>query len=588
MAKYTSMQPDTKQSGKAPNQPTLFGLLKPYQALVGFLIALVVVSNALTLWLPRLLSDGIDTFLRQGSAETIIWQFSFAAVWIFILVYMQNIVQTYASESVARDLRAKISAKISTHSFAQVQKATSAKLLTNLTSDIDAIKNFVAQAVVTVVSSVLLIIGGSFLLISINWKLGLAVLVILPIIGLTFFIIFGKVRTLFLQTREVIDLLNKVINESILGAALIRVLNSQPSEHEKFIVANGKARDIGVSILKLFSAMIPIITFAANLSVLIILVLGGKFIIDGTMTLGDFAAFNSYMAILIFPIIMLGFISNIIAQAQASYGRILEVLGASDQEADGTLAEPLHGSIQIEGLELTYGQKKILKNISLSIKPQSRVAIIGPTAAGKTQLLNLLIGLIPPTKGYVKYDHRNIAEYRREELYKQIGLVFQDSIIFNMSLRENIAFNTDVTEEAMKKAIDTAELADFIASLPNGLETVVSERGTSLSGGQKQRIMLARALAINPKILLLDDFTARVDSATEQKILENVARNYPGLTLVSVTQKIASALHYDQIIVVMEGELVAAGTHQQLISTSPEYVQIYNSQQTTNTYDVQS
>jgi ATP-binding cassette subfamily B protein len=158
-------------------------------------------------------------------------------------------------------------------------------------------------------------------------------------------------------------------------------------------------------------------------------------------------------------------------------------------------------------------------------------------------------------------------------------------VIFNISLRENIAFNENVTKEAMNKAIETAELIDFIASLPEGLDTVVSERGTSLSGGQKQRIMLARALALNPKILLLDDFTARVDNLTEQKILQNIERNYPDLTLISVTQKIASVQHYGQILLLEEGELLASGTHDVLLKNSPEYIQIFNSQRSTNLYD---
>jgi ATP-binding cassette subfamily B protein len=304
------------------------------------------------------------------------------------------------------------------------------------------------------------------------------------------------------------------------------------------------------------------------------------------MTLGDFASFNSYLVILIFPIILIGFMSNIIAQAQASYGRIMAVLSTSKPRTEGTLIQPLQGSIQIEGVNLMYGEKPALKNVSLDISPASKVAIIGPTAAGKTQLLNLLIGLIQPTTGEVKYDNRNINEYQRENLYKQVGLVFQDSIIFNISLRENIAFNTEVKEADMQKAIETAELSDFIKELPDGLETIVSERGNSLSGGQKQRIMLARALAINPKILLLDDFTARVDTNTEAKILENIFKNYPGLTLVSVTQKIASVESYDQIIVLMEGEVIGTGKHQELMNTSPEYVQIYNSQQSTSTYEL--
>jgi ATP-binding cassette subfamily B protein len=565
------------------NQPSLFGLLKPYRKLILPLVLLALASNGLTLWLPRLLSHGIDGFLRNVPLTPVLWQFGIAAGGIFVLTYAQSIIQTYASERVARDLRNSLSEKISTHSFAEVQQITPSKLLTNLTSDIDGIKNFVSQAVVHVVSSIFLILGGSVLLLSINWKLGLAVLTVLPIIGITFFLILAKVRSLFTQAREVIDWLNKVINESILGSALIRVLHSQTLEHQKFTEANAKAKDVGIGILKLFSAMIPIVTFVSNAAILIILVLGGKFIIVGTMTLGEFASFNSYMTILIFPIFILGFVSNIIAQAQASYQRIFAVLSSPEPKDEGTLTTPLKGSIQMDHVSLVFGEKTALKDVSLSVQPGSRVAIIGPTAAGKTQLLSLLVGLLPPTSGEIKYDNQKLGDYKKENLYKQVGLVFQDSIIFNISLRENIAFNTSVTEADMQKAIDTAELSDFIKTLPQGLSTVVSERGTSLSGGQKQRIMLARALAINPKVLLLDDFTSRVDTNTEKKILENVSQNYPGLTLVSVTQKIASVESYDQIVVLMEGEVIATGTHQHLMATSPEYVQIYNSQQSTDT-----
>jgi ATP-binding cassette subfamily B protein len=577
-----------KKNAPKPNQPNLFALLKPYSKLLIPLVALTLLANGLTLWLPRLLSHGVDTFLIQGSITTIIWEFSIAAAFIFVLTYLQSIVQTYASEKVALDLRKKLSEKISTQSFAQVQALTPAKLLTNLTSDIDSVKNFVSQAIVSIISSVFLIFGASFLLLSINWKLGLAVLGIIPLIGVTFFIIFGKVRALFLQTREVIDWLNKVINESILGAALIRVLHSQKVEQHKFIEVNTKAKDIGIGILKLFSAMIPIITFTSNITILIILVVGGRFIIGGTMSLGDFASFNSYLTILIFPIIMIGFMSNVIAQAQASYGRVSEVLLAPVPQDEGTVIEPLRGEITLDHVSLMYGEKSAVRDVSLHITPGSRVAILGPTAAGKTQLLSLLIGLIQPTSGTIKYDRYLLNEYQKENLYKQIGLVFQDSIMFNISLRENIAFNTAVTEENLEKAITTAELADFISTLPDGLATIVSERGTSLSGGQKQRIMLARALALNPKILLLDDFTARVDTTTERKILANIAKNYPGITLVSVTQKIASVEAYDQIVVLMEGEIIAVGKHEELLQSSPEYVQIYNSQKSTSSYELQS
>ncbi len=575
-----------KKEEKKLVKANLWALLSPYRNLIIILVVLTLAANALTLWLPKLLACGIDGFVTGLSLNAILWEFAVVSVGIFLLTYAQNIAQTYASEKVARDLRKEMSAKVSTNSFAEVQVITPAKLLTNLTSDIDSIKNFVSQAVSSLVSSAFLILGGSYLLISTNWQLGLAVLTILPIIGVSFFVIFAKVRTLFLQTREVIDWLNKVVNESILGAALIRVLNLQSAEQLKFAEANTEAKNVSMKILALFSAMIPIVTFASNLAILIILVLGGKFIIAGTMTLGDFAAFNSYLVILIFPVFILGFMSSLIAQAQASYERINAILQAAAAPDEGKIVTELTGAIKLENLNLRFGEKIALKDINMEIKPKTKVAIIGPTAAGKTQLLNLMIGLTQPTSGEVKYDGHNINDYQREALYKQIGLVFQDSIIFNISLQENIAFNTEVTEEAMQKAIATAELADFIATLPDGLATVVSERGASLSGGQKQRIMLARALAINPKILLLDDFTARVDGRTEKKILDNISENYPELTLISVTQKIEAVEDYDQLIVLMEGEIVASGRHQELMHSSADYVQIYNSQQSTNTYEL--
>jgi ATP-binding cassette subfamily B protein len=279
--------------------------------------------------------------------------------------------------------------------------------------------------------------------------------------------------------------------------------------------------------------------------------------------------------------------SNVIAQATASFQRIKVVLDAPEISDNATLKETLQGNIEMKNVSVFYGQKPALKDISFSIKSGSTLAVIGPTAAGKTQLLYLLTGLIKPATGSIEFDGKDIDNYNKENFYSQVGFVFQDSILFNMSIRENIAFSNLVTDESIAKAIATAELKDFIDSLPGKLDTIVSERGTSLSGGQKQRIMLARALAINPTILLLDDFTARVDTNTETKILKNLRKNYPGITLISVTQKIATVEHFDQIIVLMEGEIVATGIHTDLMKQSPEYIQIFNSQQSTSNYEVQ-
>ncbi|WAC14719.1 ABC transporter ATP-binding protein [Dyadobacter pollutisoli] len=573
----------------AAGQPGIFSLLAPYKGLIILLLLFALLSNGINLWLPKIIADGIDDYTHQRfDLKFTLIEFSIAVVLVFIFGYLQSIIQVYASEKVARDLRTRLSDKISRQSHAFIETANPSKLLTNLTADTDSIKLFVSQAIVSIVSSLFIIIGASILLISINWKLALTVIAIIPIIGGTFFLTLRKVRALFIQSREVIDWLNKIINESILGSALIRVVNSQQLEYAKFLEANTKAKDFGLAILSLFAALIPVITFTANLSGLTILVLGGHFVIDGSMTLGSFAAFNSYLGMLIFPIMIIGFMSNVIAQSTASFQRISAVLNAPDPEEKGKAQDVLRGDIELRNVSVKYGEKPALKEVSMSIHAGSKIAVIGPTAAGKTQLLYLLTGLIAPQEGTVEFDGKPIDYYDSESFHQQVGFVFQDSIVFNMSIRENIAFSSTVTNESLQKAIDTAELTTFIESLPDKLDTIVSERGSSLSGGQKQRIMLARALAINPKVLLLDDFTARVDTNTEKKILANVEQNYPGITLISVTQKIAAIEHYDQIIVLMEGELIANGTHNHLMATSPEYVQIFNSQQSTSNYELRS
>lgn len=576
-----------KQKNQKPKKPNIFKLLKPYKGLVVLLIVFALISNGLNLWIPKLIGTGIDAFSNNTfSATSLITEFAWVVAIIFIFSYLQSVLQTYASEKVACDLRTRLSEKVSKQSHAFVQQANPSKLLTNFTADIDSIKMFVSQAVVSIVSSLVIIIGASILLITIDWKLALAVIATIPIIGGTFFLVLKKVKVLFTESRAVIDRLNKVINESIIGASLIRVINSQTLEYQKFMESNSKAKSLGISILTLFASLIPLIIFVANMANLAILVMGGHYIIQGSMTLGDFAAFRSYLALLIFPILVIGFMSNIIAQATASYGRIKGVLEAEDIEETGTLNQPLQGKLEVKDLNLVYKQKPVLKDISFTVNPGEKIAILGPTAAGKTQLLHVLTGLILPTSGSISYDDHDMEEYQAEAFYQQIGLVFQDSVMFNMSIRENIAFSNSATNNALEKAVTTAELHDFINDLPDGLDTNVSERGTTLSGGQKQRIMLARALAQNPRILFLDDFTARVDNHTEQKIWKNLKTNYPDLTLLSVTQKISSVLDFDRILLLMEGELLASGHHEELLNTCPEYVQIFNSQQSTSNYEL--
>jgi len=579
-------KPQKPPKPQRPRMPSLMPLLKPYKAQMILLIILTVAGSAVGLLVPLFVQKGIDAFtsghLDLASELTAL---AALAVGTFVFNNLQNIVQTVASERVARDLRAKLADKISQQTYAQIEAQTSAKLLTNFTSDIDAIKVFVAQSAPALISSIFVIFGATALLLWMNWKLALAVLPVFPLMAASFIMLMQRVRKLFGQIQGIVDLMNRVLNENIVGAALIRLVDTTARELDRFAEVAEQARAVGMKILSAFAAMMPIFSFLINIATLIILVLGGWFVISGQMTIGQYTAFNAYMVILIFPIFVLGFTSNSIGQAQASYMRISMVLNAPPPPPRGEVEHPLTGKIEVKDLTVAYGERKVLKGVSFTVQPGSRTAIVGPTAAGKSQLLYVMTGLLAPGSGQVLYDGSAISDYKADAFHAQIGLVFQDSSLFNLTLRENIAFNSKVDDAELAKAIETAELHQFVAGLPQGLDTVVSERGLSLSGGQKQRIMLARALALDPKVLFLDDFTARVDIATETKILANVRRNYPGLTLVSITQKIAPIEDFDQVVLLMEGEVLAAGTHAELAASSPEYGQIIRSQQSTDTYE---
>ena len=572
-----------------PPQARLSTVLRPYRKQVVLLLILAIVANIFTLFVPWLIRAGVDSYMAgQFELDPLVFKFLGIAALVFFFTCWQNVIQVLVSEKVAMDLRLALSDKISAQGYRFIEEKNPSKLLTNLTSDIDSIKLYVSQVIVSLVTSAVIIVGTAVILLTIDWQLACFVLLVIPLIGGTFFVILRKVRPYFMQSREVIDWLNKVIRESIIGAALIRVLDSGVLEHDKFNAANARGRDIGFRIVRLFSFMIPIITFVATMGSLTVVTLGGWYVINGNMSYGSFTAFMSYLVMLIFPILVIGFMSNIIAQATASYARISEVLKAPDTVDSGTHKAVLQGNISVGDICLDYGGKPVLDHVSLTIKSGTRTAILGPTAAGKTQLLNIMAGLTPLPNGSLDYDGTPLADYDKNAFFPQIGLVFQDSVLFSTTMRENIAFSTLASDASLQLAVATAELTEFVASLPNGLDTQISERGTSLSGGQKQRIMLARALALNPRILLLDDFTARVDANTEEKILANITRNYPGMTLVSITQKIAPVTGYDQIILLMEGEVLATGTHEQLMHNSPEYMQIYNSQRSTSTYELRA
>lgn len=567
---------------KKSSQKNFLSLIGPYWWFLGLILLVNLGVNGLGLWIPKVISGAMDSFGGIDFDLTrVVLTFVFLSVLIFLFSLIQSFLQTYLAETVGRDLRTKLVNKIAKQQFNFINELTPEKLLTVVTSDVDNIKQALTVGLVQVFSSIVMIVGSSILLLGINWKLALMVLVVVPIIAVVFVFLFSRIKNFFKRSQAVIDRLNRIISESIVASALIRIVNSQQKELEKFNDQNGQAKEIGMSIMRLFSSLIPLVGLIANATGVLILLMGGKFILSNELTIGELVAFNNYLWMLIFPIIMLGFISNILARAMTSYQRINQVLEAEDKNDFGSLEKEITGKINFKNVSLKFGQKEVLKNISFEVHPGSKTAILGPTAAGKTQIFYLLSGLLNPDGGEILIDNVPIKKYSQKCLSGQLGLVFQDSSIFNTTLKENINFKNVKDNKGLEKAIDTAALGEFIESLPDGLETKITERGSNLSGGQKQRLTLARALAINPKILLLDDFTARVDKSTEKEIFTKLKKNYEGITQVLITQQISSVLDFDQIILIMEGEVLARGTHKELLKNCSEYQQLFSSQRST-------
>lgn len=554
-----------------------------YKGSIILLCILVVGVSAMNLMVPKMVSGAIDAF-QKGTFQIndYIWQFGVVTTLIFLVSTFQTYFSTYLSEKVAFDLREKLARKLSKQTYKFLNQVGTDTLLTNMTSDVDAIKMVVTMGIPVIFSSILLIIGSMVIMLTLNWMLAIPIIIIVFLMMMSFSTVFKSASVYFKKSQEVLDRLNRVINESIIASALIRVVYGQYEEIKKFKAVSQDAKDVGIKIVQTFATLIPLINFFSNLAVLCILYFGGSQVIGGTMSVGDFMAFYNYVTMLVMPIVILGFVSNVIVRSLASFGR-LQVVMNSHVARDGTyIPKQFKGQIVFKNVSLTIKGKDVLKDISFTMKPNQKTALIGPTGAGKTLIIYLIAGLIDPTSGTIHIDGHPVNDYEVDYLRSKIAVVFQDSVIFNSTVKENIIFRAKLSDEELDKIIFNSALDGFVKEQKDGLETQISERGASLSGGQKQRISLARALALTPELLLLDDFTARVDLKTEQTIFQRMAKNYPDLATLSVSQKIEAVKDYDHLILLMEGELLDQGTHTELLARSFEYKQIYSSQESTD------
>ena len=498
--------------------------------------------------------------------------------------FAQSYMSEKAGQSVAFDFRNDLFAKIQRLSFSYHDRNRTGQLMIRATDDVEKVRLFIGQGMLLAVQAVVLLTGALIMLLLTNLRLTLVVLPILPI-AMVMFMIFGAVtQPLFIKVQQKLSTLNTILQENLAGIKVVKAFATEAKERQRFDGAAVALMDQQIYVARIFSFLFPVIFLIANLGQAAVLYFGGNQIIEGTLTIGEWQKFSLYLVYVFFPLGQLGFIISQMSQASASANRIFEILDAHNEVADkvgATPLPPIQGAVSFEDVTFRYfgSTELVLNGVTFHAEPGETVAILGATGSGKSSVINLIPRFYDVTGGRILVDGYDVRDVTLESLRRQIGIVLQETNLFTGTIRDNIAFGRpNATDEEVIAAARAAAAHEFIMSFPDGYATSVGERGATLSGGQKQRIAIARALLLNPRILILDDSTSAVDVQTEVLIQHALDQLMHGRTSFVIAQRISTVLNADKIIVLDKGRIVAQGKHAELIEESEIYAEIYRSQ----------
>lgn len=488
------------------------------------------------------------------------------------------------SQSVAFDMRNDIFAKVQRLSFSYHDQNQTGQLMVRATDDVEKVRLFIGQGLLQLIGAVVLLSGTLIILFTTNVQLALLSLPILPI-AFVLFMIFGIIsQPLFAIVQTKLSALNTILQENLAGIKVIKAFTREKNEQAKFKTAADTLMTQQIVVARVFTFLFPLIFLVANLGQASTLYFGGRQIIAGTLTIGQWQEFSLYLIYLFLPIAQFGIIITQLGQASASASRIYEILDAQSDVTDQPGAQTLptiKGGVKFANVTFRYfgGGDPVLKEVSFEAQPGETIALLGATGSGKTTIINLLPRFYDPTEGQLFIDGHDPRDVTLDSLRSQIGIVLQETTLFSGTIRDNIAFGkSDATDAEIFAAAQAAAAHDFILGFEKGYDTPVGERGATLSGGQKQRLAIARALLLDPRILILDDSTSSVDVATEVQIQKALDKLMKGRTSFVIAQRISTVVNADQILVLEKGAVVARGKHADLMEDSAIYAEIYNSQ----------
>jgi ATP-binding cassette subfamily B multidrug efflux pump len=578
-----------------------------WQLLFGLICA--ACSAALTATIPQLLRLAVDELHVHGVVAANLLRFGLIMIGLALLDSLfrfgQRMLVAGASYLVEYDIRSALFRRLLLLDQGFYGQAHTGDLMTRVTNDLSSVRQFLGPGVNSLMTATLFIGFAGTLLFRTNASLALLVLALLPVITLLFVIVGGRMRKIFRGVQDQFGDLSTRAQENFSGIRTIKAYAQEQAEIRVFHAHNEQYRAMNVRYVQLSGLLWPSITLTMGAIGALVLLVGGQYVAAGTMSLGDLVLFNTYLALLAWPMVNLGWTVNLYQQASASMGRIAEVLHrqpAIDSPADSPATAAVAGTIEFRDVGIRWDRTEarglrteselaplspqssalnprdawVLRHISFTVARGSALAIVGATGVGKTTLVNLLARVRDPDQGQVLLDGHDIRTLPLDELRRAVGYVPQDTFLFSVPLRENVTFGrTDATEEQIDRAVAISRLSNDLMQFPDGLDTLIGERGVTLSGGQKQRTAIARAVLRDPAILVLDDALSSVDTHTASEILAGLREVMRERTSIIIAQRIATVKDADRVIVLHEGEIVEQGGHRELLAQGGRYAAMY-------------